>query len=143
MSLKRCLFLSTLQRYNDSGKIPKIFSKTSSSCCDRAGNLRQNAKNASISVASLLTSPSPNHSWRYRSSRHRRPAFLSVKSSFSGRLDLNAKRESPLVSRLSLFLLGGWSRNPPRRSTRRPKAFTSIHNSLRSRPSESPLPQMR
>ena len=52
----------------------------------------------------LLTSPSPSHSWRYRSSRHRRPAFLSVKSSFSGRLDLNAKRESPLVSRLSLFL---------------------------------------
>ena len=53
MSLKRCLFLSTLQRYNDFGKIPKIFSKNSSNCCDRAGNLRQNAKNASISVAQL------------------------------------------------------------------------------------------
>ena len=67
LSLKRCLFLSTLQRYNDFGKIPKIFSKNSSNCYDRAGNLRQNAKKASISVASLLTSPSPSHKWRYRS----------------------------------------------------------------------------
>ena len=44
-------FRSTLQRYNDSGKIPKIFSNFSSIGCDTIGKLRQNAKIAPKSVA--------------------------------------------------------------------------------------------